>query len=176
MTGDLTWRSVLPRLAMSGTNDEESTHTFARAKWWDCGDASIRRGRVKRSTASATQAKPSQAKVFESQTVFLCRCDEMHSHKARNAVRPAKGDVLHPNWRMLPQQFDLPASSQIFGRIAAAAGIHGILYPSSRHVAKRCLALFPQNWAGSGSFVQVSDEAPEGAQLTRIDGLTREII
>jgi hypothetical protein len=77
---------------------------------------------------------------------------------------------------MLPQQFDLPANSQIFGRIAAAAGIHGILYPSARNVAKRCLALFPQNWAGSGSYVQVSDAAPEGAQLTRIDGLTREFI
>lgn len=84
--------------------------------------------------------------------------------------------LLHPNWRMLPQQFDLPANSQIFGRIAAAAGIHGILYPSARNAAKRCIALFPQNWTGSGSFVQVADEAPEGAQLTRIDGLTREFI
>jgi len=84
--------------------------------------------------------------------------------------------LLHPNWRMLPQQFDLPANSQIFGRIAAAAGVHGILYPSARHAAKRCLALFPQNWAGSGSFVQASDQAPEGAELTRIDGLTREFI
>jgi RES domain-containing protein len=84
--------------------------------------------------------------------------------------------LLHPNWRMLPQQFDLPANSQIFGRIAAAAGIHGILYPSARHVAKRCIALFPQNWAESGSFVEVIDDAPEGARLTRIDGLTREFI
>jgi len=84
--------------------------------------------------------------------------------------------LLHPNWRMLPQQFDLPANSQIFGRIAAAAGIHGILYPSARNAAKRCIALFPQNWAGSGSFVQVSDQAPKGAWLTRIDGLTREFI
>jgi RES domain-containing protein len=84
--------------------------------------------------------------------------------------------LLHPNWRMLPQQFDLPANSQIFGRIAAAAGIHGILYPSARHVAKRCIALFPQNWAESGSFLEVIDDAPEGARLTRIDGLTREFI
>lgn len=84
--------------------------------------------------------------------------------------------LLHPNWRMLPQQFDLPANSQIFGRIAAAAGIHGILYPSSRHVAKRCIALFPQNWPESNSFIEVTDQAPEGAHLTRIDGLTREFI
>lgn len=84
--------------------------------------------------------------------------------------------LLHPNWRMLPQQFDLPANSQIFGRIAAAAGIHGILYPSSRHVAKRCIALFPQNWLESNSCIEVTDQAPEGARLTRIDGMTREFI
>jgi hypothetical protein len=40
--------------------------------------------------------------------------------------------LLHPNWRMLPMQFDLPSNSQILGRLASAAGIHGILYPSSR--------------------------------------------
>jgi len=82
--------------------------------------------------------------------------------------------LLHPNWRMLPQQFDLPSNSQIFGRVAAAAGVHAILYPSTRQVAKRCLALFPQNWSDSGSFVEVTDEAPQRARLTRIDGLTRE--
>jgi hypothetical protein len=48
---------------------------------------------------------------------------------------------LHPNWRMLPQQFDLPSNSQIFGRIAVAAGLHGILYPSARQLGKLCLAL-----------------------------------
>ena len=82
--------------------------------------------------------------------------------------------LLHPNWRMLPQQFDLPSNSQIFGRIAVAAGLHGIIYPSARQVAKRCLALFPQNWADSGSFVEVGDEAPQGARLTRIDATTKQ--
>ena len=81
--------------------------------------------------------------------------------------------LLHRNWRMLPQQFDLPSNSQIFGRLAAAAGLHGILYPSSRHAANRCLALFPQNWADTGSVVEVTDDAPENARLTRIDGATK---
>jgi RES domain-containing protein len=84
--------------------------------------------------------------------------------------------LLHSNWRMLPQQFDLPSNSQIFGRIALAAGVNGILYPSARQVAKRCLALFPQNWAGSNSFIEVTDEAPQGARLTRIDATTREFL
>ena len=82
--------------------------------------------------------------------------------------------LLHPNWRMLPQQFDFPANSQIFGRIAAAAGLHGILYLSARQVAKRCLALFPQNWGDGGSVVEITDQAPDGARLTRIDGMTAE--
>src|SRR6266478_3413097 len=77
--------------------------------------------------------------------------------------------LLHPNWRMLPQQFDLPSNSQVFGRIAVAAGLHGILYPSARQQGKQCLALFPQNWADSGSVVEVADTPPPGARLCRID-------
>jgi hypothetical protein len=84
--------------------------------------------------------------------------------------------LLHPHWRVLPQQFDLPSNSQIFGRIAVAAGLHGILYPSARQVEKRCIALFPQNWSDSGSFVEVTDEAPESARLIRIDCATKEFI
>ena len=83
--------------------------------------------------------------------------------------------LLHPNWRMLPQQFDLPSNSQVFGRIAVAAGLHGIVYPSARHQGKSCLALFPQNWANSGSFVEVADAAPPGTRLTRIDAETKEV-
>jgi RES domain-containing protein len=78
--------------------------------------------------------------------------------------------LLHPNWRMLPVQFDLPSNSQIFGRLASAAGLHGILYPSVRQQGKRCLALFTQNWANSASNIQVSDGVPEGARFTRVDG------
>lgn len=78
--------------------------------------------------------------------------------------------LLHPNWRMLPVQFDLPSNSQIFGRLAFAAGLHGILYPSTRLRGKRCLALFTQSWVDSGSNIQVSDGAPEEARLTRVDG------
>lgn len=78
--------------------------------------------------------------------------------------------LLHPNWRVRPMQFDLPANSQIFGRWVAAAGIHGILFPSSRDLMRRCLALFPQNWAGSTSFVEIADAIPAGVRITRIDG------
>ena len=90
-------------------------------------------------------------------------------------VRSAGGlqrQLLLPEWRAMPAQFDLPSNSQVFGRIAVAAGAHGILYPSARHAGKRCLALFPQNWNSSSSYVEVRDGAPAGAQLVRLDGST----
>lgn len=88
-------------------------------------------------------------------------------------VRSAAGlqrQLLHRDWRIYPVQFDLPSNSQVFGRIAAAAGVHAILYPSARQVSGRCLALFPQNWKASSCFVEVTDAAPSEARLTRLDG------
>jgi hypothetical protein len=80
--------------------------------------------------------------------------------------------LLDPYWRAEPMQFDLPANSQIFGRIAAAAGLHGILYPSARNQSARCVALFPQNWRSSASFVEILESPPPHVRLTRIDGTT----
>jgi len=80
--------------------------------------------------------------------------------------------LLDPNRRMVPMHYDLPSNSQVFARIAVAAGLHGILYRSSRNESGQCLALFPQNWRGSESFVAVNDPAPAEARLTRIDGAT----
>ncbi|MGH8260496.1 MAG: RES domain-containing protein, partial [Steroidobacteraceae bacterium] len=89
--------------------------------------------------------------------------------------RALQRQLLHPNWRVLPAQFDLPANSQVFGRIAAAAGAHGIRYPSVRQGNRYCLALFPQNWSATSSFVEVMDGAPSTARLLRIDGTTRAL-
>lgn len=80
--------------------------------------------------------------------------------------------LFQSNWRVLPMQFDLPANSQVFGRIASAAGLHGILYPSARQEGKQCLALFPQNWRGSGCFIKVADPPPPGARFVWLDGTT----
>lgn len=88
------------------------------------------------------------------------------------SVAGLQRQLLSRNWRVLPMHYDLPANPQVFGRIAAAAGLHGILYPSVRASATRCLALYPQNWAGSGSFVEVSDPVPADARVTRLDGTT----
>ena len=79
-------------------------------------------------------------------------------------------ELLHSNWRLQPAQHELPSNSQIFGRICAAAGAHCILFPSSRNNPRRCLALFPQNWGGSESFVEVVGALPPRASLVRFDG------
>lgn len=102
------------------------------------------------------------------------------AHKLRlrrppGMVRTVAGlqrQLFQANWRVLPMQYDLPANSQVFGRVASAAGLHGILYPSARQEGKQCLALFPQNWRGSGSFVEVADPVPPEARLVRLDATT----
>jgi RES domain-containing protein len=91
--------------------------------------------------------------------------------KAPGLVRTAAGlqrQLLARDWRIEPVQYGLPANSQIFGRLCAAAGIHGILYPSVRDGDKRCLALFPQNWAGSTSFVELIGPSPPEVRITRL--------
>jgi RES domain-containing protein len=98
--------------------------------------------------------------------------------KSPMLVRSSKGlqrHLLHPNWRATPAQFGIPSNSQIFGRLVAGAGIHGIVYPSSRKVAGRCLALFTQNWTDSRSFIEIVDTPPVGATRTRIKGSTKTI-
>lgn len=80
--------------------------------------------------------------------------------------------LLHPSWRTMPIQFSVPSNSQIFARVASAAGLHGILYPSARNSQKRCLALFPQNWKGSASYVEIADPVPSVSMISRIDGGT----
>lgn len=78
--------------------------------------------------------------------------------------------LLHPSWRVAPVQYGLPSNSQVFGRMCVAAGIHGILYPSVRNSDRRCLALFPQNWGGTSSFVELVGPVPPEVAVSSIDG------
>ena len=76
--------------------------------------------------------------------------------------------LLDPNWRKLPQIVDVPATSQLFGQMVRSADIGGILYPS-KFTSKNCLALFPNNFVNTNSFVQLDDESPTDTVLMRID-------
>ena len=80
--------------------------------------------------------------------------------------------LLHPNWRVNPVQYALPANSQIFGRMCVASGVHGILYPSTRHAGRQCIALFPQNWRETSSCVELVGPCPPEVKVARVDGAT----
>jgi hypothetical protein len=71
-------------------------------------------------------------------------------------------------WRLDPQAFGIPASSQIFGRFVRDAGFEAILYPSQRG-GRDCLAIFPQNLRGSSSRLEVSGPSPAEASCTVLD-------
>jgi hypothetical protein len=76
--------------------------------------------------------------------------------------------LMLDNWRNWPMLYDVPAGGQIFGGIAVDAGIEGILCESVL-TAKECLAVFPQNFLNSSSYVGLDDPAPSDDVRTRID-------
>lgn len=91
--------------------------------------------------------------------------------KPPGLVRTASGlqrQLLNPNWRVEPAQYDLPSNSQIFGRLCLAAGVDAILYPSTKNGEKRCLALFPQNWRPLSSYIEVDGPHPPETNPIRI--------
>ena len=67
--------------------------------------------------------------------------------------------LLALDWRRLPSMYDIPANSQIFGHLVYSAGIEGILY-TSKFTGKNCLVIFPRNFVGTDSFIEIDDEPP----------------
>jgi hypothetical protein len=72
-------------------------------------------------------------------------------------MRELTHSILVLNWRVFPMWYDVPSNSQLFGQIASSANIQGILYPSKLS-GKRCLAIFPQTFKNSSSFVELVEE------------------
>jgi len=62
--------------------------------------------------------------------------------------------ILETNYKQYPMLFDLPSNSQILGHIAFEAGIQAIKYPS-KFTEKTCLAIYPDNFEYSDSYVQI---------------------
>lgn len=74
---------------------------------------------------------------------------------------------MDPSWRNYPMYADLPANSQVFGKLLNAAGFEGVLYSSVR-TDGLALAIFPRCFAGSSSVVRVLDPLP-GARCTELN-------
>jgi hypothetical protein len=71
-------------------------------------------------------------------------------------------------WREWPMVFDVPDACQIFGGLVMDAGVEGILY-NSAITQRLCLAIFPQNFLNSSSYVELDDVAPTKDVQRRID-------
>lgn len=79
------------------------------------------------------------------------------------------GAVLeHPDWRNWPMVFDVPSTCQVFGGLVMNAGIEGILY-NSAITQRECLAIFPQSFLNSSSFLELDDALPSEEVQRRID-------
>ncbi len=76
--------------------------------------------------------------------------------------------LLHPDWRHNPMQYDVPSPSQLFGHLAYLSGIEGILYPSKMDGGS-CLAVFPDNFKKSDSFVELAGGYPREVARKRLD-------
>lgn len=79
-----------------------------------------------------------------------------------------KMNLLAHNWRLYPSQYEIPANSQIFARLVVDAGFDGIVYASTKG-PRACVALFPTNFSGAESHVELADEVPSGTTHKRLD-------
>ena len=79
--------------------------------------------------------------------------------------------LLAPHWRGMPAQFEIPANSQVFGRLLIEAGFEGVLYPLSKG-SGLCIAVVPESLAAGESYVELADESPAGVRVTRMDSET----
>ena len=64
--------------------------------------------------------------------------------------------------------FDVPSTCQVFGGLVMNAGIESILY-NSAITQRECLAIFPQNFLNSSSFLELDDPIPSEEVQRRID-------
>ena len=80
-------------------------------------------------------------------------------------------DLMATNWRFWPAQFEVPANSQVFGRLLVEAGFEGVIYPSAKGQGN-CAAIFPQCFGGSGSSVKLADDIPPGLRHSVLDDST----
>jgi RES domain-containing protein len=82
-------------------------------------------------------------------------------HDLTTALRAA-------DWRNWPTLYDVPATTQIFGRIVFDAQVEGILYTSVL-TERPCLAIYRQNFQDSPSYVELDDPAPSEQVVRRLD-------
>lgn len=92
----------------------------------------------------------------------------VRGHNRMLIQRPVdlKNQLLDTYWRYCPAQFEIPANSQIFGRLLRDAGFQGVWYPSAKGKGRN-LALFFENLQATDSTVELLDPAPPNVAMTK---------
>lgn len=112
-------------------------------------------------------------KDIELPSNFIKRANKLNIHPMYHVqtLKELHGTLLKLDWRDIPMWFDVPSNSQILGQIAHAAGVEAILYPS-RVSDKNCLAVFPENFSQSMSYIEIEDGVPSEIKCKRLDAQT----
>jgi hypothetical protein len=85
-----------------------------------------------------------------------------------STLKELQASILDENWRDWPMRVDVPSNSQVLGHLAKVAGIEAVLYPSVRtgkSESKRCLAIFPECFDNSPSWVKLQDKSPDSVDV-----------
>jgi hypothetical protein len=67
---------------------------------------------------------------------------------------------------------NIPANSQLFGQMVFVSSIQAILYPSQKRKGNKCLAIFPNNFLNSESYVKIQDDCHANVKIARLDANT----
>lgn len=76
--------------------------------------------------------------------------------------------LMDINWRMWPIQYEIPANSQLLGRLLVACGYEAVVYNSAKSRGM-CTAIFLENFGSSESYIELLDPAPPIVTLSRLD-------
>lgn len=104
-------------------------------------------------------------KPFLKQIKKLLPPEELSAEAKRLGLNPSdtirtmsnlKKALLSPDWSLYPTLLDIPSNSQVFGLIAKLAGIQAIKY-RSKFGTGYCIAVFPENFVDSTSYIEVTD-------------------
>ena len=98
----------------------------------------------------------------------------LENRKSLQNITQLKKQLYNKNWRREPSVFDVPAPSQIFGRLAKDAGIEAVIYKSTKQSRSGlCMAVFPENFKNSDSYLVVED-CPKDIINKKMDSETYE--
>jgi hypothetical protein len=82
--------------------------------------------------------------------------------------------LLIRDWRSVPTLCEIPSNGQLFGQLVYNADIEAIIY-SSKFTKKDCLAIFPENFRNTQSWVQLDDPPPDLIGPRRLDATNWEV-